>query len=110
MANLESKESLVVAPPTTPAVLGYGTELGSGDRVHLWDYWQAVRKHLWLVLGLTLLVTTLVTIIMIRKPNIYEAEALVQVDLEELNPALGAASKNSPVVVNSAVNDPAYFN
>src|SRR4029079_16670019 len=31
-------------------------------------------------------------------------------DLEELNPALGAASKNSQVVVNSAVNDPAYFN
>lgn len=110
MATLEPKESLVFAPPATPVVLGYGTEAGAGDRVHLWDYWQAVRKHLWLVAGLTLLATTLVTIIMIRKPNIYEAEALVQVDLEELNPALGAASKNNPVVVNSAVNDPAYFN
>jgi polysaccharide biosynthesis transport protein len=110
MANVELKESLVVTQPATPAALGYGTEYGATDRVQLWDYWQAVRKHIWLVTGLTLLFTTLVTLYLFRKPNIYEAEALVQVDLEELNPALGAASKNNPVVVNSAVNDPAYFN
>ncbi|NOT63056.1 MAG: hypothetical protein HOP19_22845, partial [Acidobacteria bacterium] len=114
MENSEPKESLVVAPPATLATpgygLGYGADASAADRVHLRDYWQAMRKHLWLIVGLTLLVTSLATVYLIRKPNLYEAQALVQVDLEELNPALGAAAKNSPVVVNNAANDPAYFN
>ncbi len=110
MATVELKESLVVTQPATPSALGYGTEYGPTDRVHLRDYWQAVRKHLWLVTGLTLLFTLLVTLYLFRKPNIYEAQALVQVDLEDINPALGASAKNNPVVLNSAVNDPAYFN
>jgi capsular exopolysaccharide synthesis family protein len=45
---------------------------------------------------------------MSRKPDIYEAQARVQVDLERPNPALGV--KDSPIIVNAAANDPAYFN
>ena len=84
-------------------------EMEAGNRVPVRDYWGAIRKHLWLVIGLTTLITAIVTIYLVRKPNIYDAQTLVMVDLEDLNPVQGAASKN-PVIVNGANNDPAYFN
>jgi capsular exopolysaccharide synthesis family protein len=83
---------------------GYGAE-GDGE-VHLLDYWRAIRKRLWLVIGVAVLMTTLALIYVARKPDIYEASAQVQVDLEN-NPAY--AEKTSPMIVNP-VNDPAYFN
>jgi len=79
------------------------------SRVPLRDYWGSIRKHWWLVCGLTILVTAIAALYLVRKPDIYESQALVMVDLEELNPVQGAASKN-PVIVNNTVNDPAYFN
>jgi len=77
---------------------------------HLKDYWRIVRKRLWLVVGLTLILPTLVAIYMVRKPDIYESQARIQVDLESGNSLLGGMSKNSPVILNSESNDPAYFN
>jgi len=81
----------------------------SDDGVHLRDYWQAVRKRLWLIAGLILLVSALATVMMLRRHNVYEATARVQVDLEAQNPLLGS-SKNGSVVVNNQIADPAYFN
>jgi succinoglycan biosynthesis transport protein ExoP len=77
-------------------------------RAHLRDYWKAVRKRLWLVTGLAILVTTLATVMMLRRHNVYEATARVQVDLETANPLV--SSKNNSIVVSNQVNDPAYFN
>jgi capsular exopolysaccharide synthesis family protein len=76
----------------------------------LLDYWRIVRKHLWLIIGITVLIPTVVAIYMLRKPDIYESQARIQVDLENTNPLLGGMSKNSSVIVNSEANDPAYFN
>ena len=84
---------------------GYGAEGGDGE-VHLLDYWRAIRKRLWLVIGVAALITTLAMIYVARKPDIYEASAQVQVDLEN-NPMYG--EKNGPMIFNP-VNDPAYFN
>ena len=94
-------------PPTyrSPAY-GYGGDAGSEGEVHLLDYWRAVRKRLWLVLGLAALITALATIYVARKPDIYEASARVQVDTEN-NPMY--AGKTTPYIY-SPVNDPAYFN
>ena len=77
-------------------------------RAHLRDYWKAVRKHLWLVAGLAILVTALATVMMLRRHNVYEATARVQVDLETANPLV--SSKNNSIVVSNQLNDPAYFN
>jgi polysaccharide biosynthesis transport protein len=79
------------------------------ERAHLRDYMKAVRKRLWLVVGLAVLVTALVAVMMLRRHNVYEATARVQVDLEAANPLL-SSSKNSSIVVSNPVNDPAYFN
>src|SRR5437762_5298330 len=86
-------------------VYGYGPESSEGE-VHLLDYWRAIRKRLWLVLGVAALITALSTIYVARKPDVYEAKSQVQVDLEN-NPMY--ASKSVPMIY-SPVNDPAYFN
>ena len=84
---------------------GYGPE-GAESEVNLLDYWRAVRKRLWLVIGVAAIVTTLATIYVARKPDVYEAASRVQVDLEN-NPMY--AGKTTPYIY-SPVNDPAYFN
>src|ERR1041385_6003585 len=65
---------------------GYRGGYPETDGFQILDYWRAVRKRLWLVLGITVLVTTWTAIYMARKPNIYQANATVQVDLEQTNP------------------------
>jgi len=86
-------------------VYGYGPESSEGE-VHLLDYWRAIRKRLWLVLGVAALITALSTVYVARKPDVYEAKSQVQVDLEN-NPMY--AGKSVPMIY-SPVNDPAYFN
>jgi len=80
------------------------------QRSHLRDYWLVIRKHLWLIIGISILIPTLVAIVLVRKPDIYESQARIQVDLENANPLLGGMSKNSSVILNGDSNDPAYFN
>lgn len=78
----------------------------ASEGFQLVDYWRAVRKRLWLVIGIAVLVTTLTAIYMARRPNIYEARAQVQVDLEQVNPDL-ITNDRQRSVMNS---DPAYIN
>ncbi len=70
------------------------------------EYWRAIRKRLWLVIGITVLLTTLTAIYMARRPNIYQAHAVIQVDLEQANPNLVTDERRKP----SLTSDPAYFN
>jgi succinoglycan biosynthesis transport protein ExoP len=84
---------------------GYGVD-NVENQVHLLDYWRAIRKRLWLVLGVAALLTTLSMIYVARKPDIYEASSRVQVDLES-NSMYG--SNPAPMILNP-VSDPAYFN
>src|SRR5687768_11065648 len=60
-------------------------EFDAADGFQLLDYWNAIRKRLWLVIGIAVLITTLAAIYMARKPNIYAAQAKIQVDLEQTN-------------------------
>jgi polysaccharide biosynthesis transport protein len=98
------------APAALPPYVGYsayGDADGSDDN-HFREYLRAVRKHLWLIVGLTLLVTAGSAVYIAQKPDIYTAGARVQVDLET-NPMSGS-TKAGTVVINSATTDPAYFN
>ncbi|MCA1608403.1 MAG: hypothetical protein LC730_02950, partial [Acidobacteria bacterium] len=81
-------------------------EMYAQEGFQILDYWRAVRKRLWLVVGIAVLVTTLTAIYMARKPNVYQAVATVQVDLEQTNPDLNVSDRQRPLP-NS---DPAYFN
>lgn len=107
--DLERSREQVGAPSTTTNASYRLSNTPNEDEVHLRDYWRAVYKHLWLVIGITVLVTMLAAIYMARKPDIYEANSRVQVDLES-NPGITSSSKANSVIVNNQVTDPAYFN
>ncbi len=72
----------------------------------LLDYWRAIRKRLWLVIGIAVLATTLAAIYMARRPNVFLAHAMVQVDLEQINPDLITNDRQRAL----SNPDPAYFN
>ena len=97
------------APPLT-ANAGYRSSYEPNDNeVHLRYYWRAIYKHIWLVISVVVITTTLTALYMARKPNIYEANARVQVDLENSS-SVGGAEKSSSVIISNQVADPAYFN
>jgi succinoglycan biosynthesis transport protein ExoP len=72
----------------------------------LMAYLKIIRKHLWLIVALTGFCTVMTAVYMARKPDVYGAEARVQVDLES-NPGLGLNGK--PVVINNPASAPDYF-
>jgi succinoglycan biosynthesis transport protein ExoP len=95
------------APPPLPP---YIPEPDEGEGIHLRDYWHAVRKRLWLVAGVVMLVTLLAALYMGRQPDVYVAQTRVQVDLESAGPGLGASKGSQSVIINNPVSDPTYFN
>jgi len=90
--------------------VSYTNDRADEQGIHLLDYWRIVRKHGWLILGIAVVIPTLVAIYLIRKPDVYAAQARIQVDLESANPLLGGMSKGSQVILSGESNDPAYFN
>ncbi len=88
-----------------PPNYNYSVDPNAESEVHLLDYWRAVRKRLWLVISMVMLVTMLAVIYVARKPDIYQAGARVQVDLENNGAVVGKAP-----YVFGPTNDPVYFN
>lgn len=95
--------TIVTAPAIANPYLGSEAE----EDLQFRKYWRAVRKRLWLVVSIAAVITMLTAIYMARKPDIFQAQARVQIDLENTS---GVSSKTSSIVVSSPVNDPAYFN
>ncbi len=91
---------------TTNGSYGAYRETGAQDGFQLMTYWRIIRKRFWLVVGIAVLVTTLTAIYMARKPNIYQSEAIIQVDLEQANPDLVVTDRRVPM----STQDPSYFN
>lgn len=88
-----------------PYGYGYGIDPNADPEANLLDYWRAVRKRLWLVISIVVLITMLAVIYVARKPDVYQAEARVQVDLENNT---GLTDRTSYVI--GPANDPVYFN
>jgi capsular exopolysaccharide synthesis family protein len=92
-------------PIEPPQSYNYGVDPNAENEVHLLDYWRAIRKRIWLVLGVVALITMLAVVYVARKPDFYEAQARVQVDLEDT----GGLVNNSRPLYGPA-DDPIYFN
>ena len=88
-----------------PASYNYGVDPNADNEVHLLDYWRAIRKRLWMVAGVVALITMLAIVYVARKPDFYEAEARVQVDLEDTG---GLSNNTRPLY--GPTDDPIYFN
>ncbi len=83
----------------------YGVDPNAENDVHLLDYWRAIRKRLWLVISIVVLVSLLAVLYVARKPDVYQAGARVQVDLEN-----NAALVGKTPYFFGPTNDPVYFN
>src|SRR6266566_4766947 len=107
LAKREPELSAIDRPiePPVPHSYNYGVDPNTETEVHLLDYWRAVRKRLWLVISIVVLVSMLSVIYVARKPDIYQAGARVQVDLEN-----NAALVGKTPYVFGPTNDPVYFN
>ena len=86
----------------------YDFEIDGDDESRLGHYLRALRKRVLLIVSIAALVTAASVVYMARQPDVYQAKARVQVNLEN-NPAIGD-SRNSAVIINNPTGDPAYFN
>src|SRR5215216_895254 len=105
LAKREPGPATLERPIETPQSYNYGVDPNADNEVHLLDYWRAIRKRLWLVLGIVALVTMLAVVYVARKPDLYEAQARVQVDLEETGNLV-----NNSRPLYGPTDDPIYFN
>ncbi len=92
-------------PVEPPQSYNYGVDPNAENEVHLLDYWRAIRKRLWLVLGIVALITMLAVVYVARKPDFFEAQARVQVDLEDTGSLV-----NQTRPLYGPADDPIYFN
>lgn len=104
----------LIKPEPAPAALesverpqsyNYGVDPNAQNEVHLIDYWRAIRKRLWMVLGLVALITMLAILYVARKPDYFEAQARVQVKPEDNSTLSG-----KPPYFYSASEESVYFN
>ncbi len=106
LTNTERRElERPIEPPQTGNYPMY-RGMNEANNSQIFEYWRAIRKRLWLVLGVAVLITTLTAIYMARRPNIFLASARVQIDLEQVNQELAISDR--PTRISNA--DPAYFN
>ncbi|HEX6044894.1 MAG TPA: polysaccharide biosynthesis tyrosine autokinase [Pyrinomonadaceae bacterium] len=105
LVRRESEVNSLDAPIDPPQSYNYGVDPNADNEVHLLDYWRAIRKRIWLVLGIVVLSTMMAVVYVARKPDFYEAQARVQVDLEDNGAVLNGARP-----LYGPTDDPIYFN
>jgi len=105
LAKRETRLEALGRPVEPPQSYNYGVDPNAENEVHLLDYWRAIRKRLWLVLGIVALITMLAIVYVARKPDFFEAQARVQVDLEDTG---GIVNSSRPLY--GPADDPIYFN
>jgi capsular exopolysaccharide synthesis family protein len=97
--------ALSKSPDSPPHSYNYGVDPNAQYELHLIDYWRAVRKRIWLVIGIVALVTMLALVYVARKPDYFEAQARVQVKQEDNSTLTGKMP-----YFYSASDDSVYFN
>ncbi|MGH9914482.1 MAG: GumC family protein, partial [Pyrinomonadaceae bacterium] len=105
---IESVHSIQALERPLAPVSNYGLEDAANKEAHFLDYWHAIRKRLWMIIGIVVLATAAEAIYMARQPDIFAAQSRLEVDLENLGATLGISEKS--LVLNSQQNDPTYFN
>src|ERR1041385_551941 len=88
-----------------PHSYNYGVDPNAHYELHLIDYWRAVRKRIWMVLGIVALITMLAVVYVARKPDYFEAQARVEIKQEDNSTLTGKMPS-----FYSASDDSVYFN
>ena len=72
LARRETETTALDKPidsPAAPHSYNYGVDPNAESEIHLLDYWRAVRKRLWLVIGIVMLVTMLAAYVPARRAS-----------------------------------------
>src|SRR5690242_12508952 len=81
-----SGESPVLRPsypsPLSYGDAAYGYGYGEEEGLRLREIWRLIRKHKWLILSITLVITTIVTIEVNRARPVYMASAFIELGKE----------------------------
>lgn len=77
--------------------------ISANEPTSLRDYLFVVLKRKWLILSLVLVITSLVTIQMVRQPSIYEAETIIRIE-----PKARSVLQTKELVINSGT-DPSFW-
>jgi len=79
--------------PTYPRAADYRAEGDYGygyghkeENVRVREVWRNVRKHKWLIITITVVITIVVAIEMYRTPSIYEASTMIEIGKEDPPP------------------------
>jgi polysaccharide biosynthesis transport protein len=79
-------EALVVRPDYRgngrASELDYGYGPDENEDLHLRSLWRIVRKRKWLVISVTLIITTLVALQVFGKKSVYQASTVIKIDKE----------------------------
>jgi len=102
-----SKSLPAIAPPDNGRYAPYGPPNRVDEGVRLRDMWSAIIKRRWMILAIVVVITSIAAVMLARKPDIYSAEAQVQVDTE--GPAAGLTGRDSSIVLGWG-QDASYFN
>lgn len=102
-----SKSLPAMPPPENGRYATYGPPNRIDEGVRLQDMWSAIIKRRWMILLIMLTITSIAAVMLARKPDIYSAEAQVQVDTE--GPAAGLTGRDSSIVLDWG-QDASYFN
>lgn len=86
----------------------YGADNQNGQGQMLRGVFSSLRKHWFLILGLTSVVTAAAIVYVAQKPDYYKASARIQINVES-NPADGSRHGDKSVIVNNPTYDPVYF-
>lgn len=81
------------------------TVVPEGDEGDAREYWPAVRRHIWLVGGIALLVTVATVIYELGQNDVYESSARLEIDREK-----STVGSTGPLLINDASDDSVYFN
>src|SRR5215813_12977045 len=102
-----SKSLPAVGPPDNGRYAAYGPPNRIDEGVRLRDMWNAIIKRRWMILLIVVTITAIAAVMLARKPDIYAAEAQVQVDTE--GPAAGLTGHDNNIVLDWG-QDASYFN
>src|SRR5690348_1652016 len=62
-----------------PYTDAYPAQYGEAEEFHLRNLWRIARKHRWIIIGVTFVVTTLIAVDVFRAKNLYEATATIEI-------------------------------
>src|SRR5258708_19733031 len=92
----------LAVPTAPPPTIDYEVETEDNE-IHLLNYWNTIRKHVLLIISITLLTTIMMAIYVARQTAIYDPKTRIQL-VSTNNPAYAPAPPTSCSITLRHIN------